>query len=51
MITSNPKAKPDLVPLGRFGTVEEVADLAVMLARNGYITGQTFNINGGWYMS
>lgn len=51
MITSNPKATPDLIPLGRFGTVEEVADLAVMLARNGYITGQTFNINGGWYMS
>jgi 3-oxoacyl-[acyl-carrier protein] reductase len=51
MITSIPTAKPDVIPLGRFGTVEEVADLAVMLARNGYITGQTFNINGGWYMS
>jgi len=33
-------------------TVEaEVADVAVMLARNGYITGQTINVNGGWYMS
>lgn len=26
-------------------------DVAVMLARNGYITGQTINVNGGWYMS
>jgi hypothetical protein len=22
-----------------------------MLAKNGYITGQTINANGGWYMS
>ena len=21
------------------------------LARNGYLTGQTINVNGGWYMS
>jgi 3-oxoacyl-[acyl-carrier protein] reductase len=51
MITSNPKARPDIIPLGRFGTVEETADVAVMLACNGYITGQTINVNGGWYMS
>jgi 3-oxoacyl-[acyl-carrier protein] reductase len=51
MITSNPKARPDLVPLGRFGTVEEVADVVVMLASNGHITGQTISINGGWYMT
>ena len=51
MVTRNPNARPDLIPVGRFGTVEEVADVVVMLARNGYITGQTININGGWYMS
>lgn len=51
MVTSNPKARPDLIPVGHFGTVEETADAAVMLARNGYITGQTINVNGGWYMS
>ena len=27
------------------------ADVVVMLARNGYITGQTINVNGGGYMS
>jgi 3-oxoacyl-[acyl-carrier protein] reductase len=31
--------------------VEEAAQAAVLLARNGYITGQTINVNGGWYMS
>ena len=51
MVTSNPAARPDLIPVGRFGTAEETAEVAVMLARNGYITGQTVNVNGGWYMS
>jgi 3-oxoacyl-[acyl-carrier protein] reductase len=51
MITSNPKARPDLIPVGRFGTIEEVADVVVMLASNGYITGQTISVNGGWYMT
>lgn len=51
MITSNPKARPDITPVGRFGTVEEVAEVAVMLARNGYMTGQTISPNGGWYMT
>jgi len=51
MVTANPNARPDLIPVGRFGTVEETADVAVMLAHNGYITGQTINVNGGMYMS
>jgi len=51
MVTSNPNARADLIPVGRFGSVEEVADVVVMLAGNGYITGQTINVNGGWYMS
>jgi 3-oxoacyl-[acyl-carrier protein] reductase len=51
MVTSNPKARPDLIPVGRFGTAGEVAVVIVMLACNGYITGQTINVNGGWYMS
>lgn len=51
MVVGIQQLKPDLVPVGRFGTVEEVADVALMLARNGYITGQTININGGRYLS
>jgi len=51
MVVSNPVAKPDMIPIGRFGEVEEVADVALMLARNAFITGQTINVNGGYYMS
>ncbi|HTY22761.1 MAG TPA: 3-oxoacyl-ACP reductase family protein [Desulfomonilaceae bacterium] len=51
MVANIPNAKPELVPQGRFGTAEEVAAVAVMLAGNGYITGQTINVNGGRYMS
>lgn len=51
MVRNNPKAKPDLLPVGRFGHVEEIADIITLLAANGYITGQTINANGGWYMS
>jgi 3-oxoacyl-[acyl-carrier protein] reductase len=51
MVTSNPNARPDLIPVGRFGSVDEVSDVALMLAGNGYITGQTINVNGGWFPS
>jgi len=51
MVTSNPAARPDRIPMGRFGTPEEVAAVAAMLARNAYITGQTIHVNGGWFMS
>jgi 3-oxoacyl-[acyl-carrier protein] reductase len=51
MMRDNPRARPALIPVGRFGTVDEVADVVVMLATNGYITGQTINVNGGWYLS
>jgi 3-oxoacyl-[acyl-carrier protein] reductase len=51
MVRNNPNARPDIIPVGRFGLVDEVSSVVVMLARNGYITGQTINVNGGWYMS
>jgi 3-oxoacyl-[acyl-carrier protein] reductase len=51
MVTSNPNARPDLIPVGRFGTVDEASEVALLLVRNGYITGQTINVNGGWYPS
>jgi 3-oxoacyl-[acyl-carrier protein] reductase len=40
------------IPLGRFGTCDEVADMVVFLAGRGagYITGQVFGVNGGLYM-
>jgi 3-oxoacyl-[acyl-carrier protein] reductase len=50
MVTSNPIVKPDMIPIGRFGEVAEVSDVALLLANNGYITGQTINVNGGLYL-
>ena len=40
-----------MIPLGRFGKAEEVADLVAFLAcsRAAYITGEVININGGIY--
>ncbi len=35
------------VPLGRFGRPEEVAELALFLAGNDYVTGQTCVLDGG----
>jgi 3-oxoacyl-[acyl-carrier protein] reductase len=41
------------VPLGRMGTVEDVAHTVAFLASDGaaYITGETIQVNGGLYMS
>jgi 3-oxoacyl-[acyl-carrier protein] reductase len=51
MIKNNPNITPDLIPLKRFGQPQEVADAVLLLATNGYISGQTLNLNGGWHMS
>jgi 3-oxoacyl-[acyl-carrier protein] reductase len=51
MVTGNIAATADWIPMGRFGTVEEVAAVALMLVRDGFITGQTINVNGCRYMS
>jgi len=41
-----------LIPAGRLGTPEEVADAVAFLVRpeSGYITGQVIGVNGGLYM-
>jgi len=38
------------IPLGRFGKPEEVAQAAILLIENDYITGSVINVNGGVYM-
>jgi 2-keto-3-deoxy-L-fuconate dehydrogenase len=35
-------------PIGRLGTPEEIADLAIHLAGATYTTGQAVVIDGGW---
>jgi 3-oxoacyl-[acyl-carrier protein] reductase len=49
MLADLPQLRPDLIPVGRFGTPEEIAGVAALLACNGYLTGQTLNVNGGRY--
>jgi 3-oxoacyl-[acyl-carrier protein] reductase len=46
------KAFLEQIPMARFGSPEDVADLAVYLASEGasYVTGQVIGINGGLYM-
>jgi 3-oxoacyl-[acyl-carrier protein] reductase len=51
MVTSNPNASPARIPTGKFGSPEEIARIAVLLAESDYITGQTISPNGGWYMT
>jgi 3-oxoacyl-[acyl-carrier protein] reductase len=51
MVSESIRAKPELIPVGRLGTVEEVAEVALMLAGNGYMTGQTIQVNGGLYLT
>ncbi len=51
LIASNPRARPDRIPAGRFGRPEEVAEMAVAAIGNGYVTGQTLQVNGGVYFT
>lgn len=41
-----------MIPLGRFGTTEDVANAIIFLAlpESGYITGQVIHVNGGMYV-
>ncbi len=51
MVTSNPNASPERLPVGFFGAPEEIARAAVLLAESDFMTGQTISVNGGWYMT
>jgi 3-oxoacyl-[acyl-carrier protein] reductase len=51
MLAGNPAAVPERLPVGRFGTPEEVAGIVVAVASNAFITGQTIQVNGGIYMT
>jgi 3-oxoacyl-[acyl-carrier protein] reductase len=51
MVRANPNATPDRIPIGRFGAPEEVAEVALMIVNNSYLTGQTIHLNGGWFMT
>jgi len=47
MVRGGVAASPARIPLGRFGTPEECAQTILMVIGNGYMTGQTVQLNGG----
>jgi len=51
MILTNPNASPSRLPVGFFGSPDEIGRAAVLLAESDFLTGQTISVNGGWYMT
>lgn len=49
MLPGDPGELAAKIPVGRLGTPEEVADLAVTVLSSGYITNQVISIDGGMY--
>ena len=51
--TSSRESYERLIPLGRYGTVEEVADAALFLAgeQAGFVNGHTLFVDGGYMAS
>jgi 3-oxoacyl-[acyl-carrier protein] reductase len=44
---NDPETPPMPIPVGRLGTIDEVADLAVAILQNGYLTNKTIAVDGG----
>jgi 3-oxoacyl-[acyl-carrier protein] reductase len=49
MLPGEPEQLRQRVPLGRLGQPEEVADLAISVLRNPYLTNQVISIDGGMH--
>ena len=47
MVRSGVASSPARIPIGRFGTSDEVAQAVLMVIGNAYMTGQTIQLNGG----
>ncbi|HWD65875.1 MAG TPA: SDR family NAD(P)-dependent oxidoreductase [Solirubrobacteraceae bacterium] len=49
MLPGDPGDLASRIPVGRLGKPDEVADLAMAILRNGYMTSQVVEIDGGMY--
>ena len=47
MVRSGVASSPARIPMGRFGTSDEVTQAVLMVMGNDYMTGQTIQLNGG----
>jgi len=45
----DPEKLRKMIPMGRLGRSDEVAEAALFLVRNEFMTGQTIHVNGGLY--
>jgi len=51
MSDADKEALTKVIPLGRLGRSIDVAKTILLLAETEFITGQTIDVNGGWWMS
>ena len=49
MLPGDPEELHRQIPAGRLGRPEEVADLALAIMRNPYLTNQVISLDGGMY--
>jgi NAD(P)-dependent dehydrogenase (short-subunit alcohol dehydrogenase family) len=49
MLPGEPGALATMIPVGRLGRPEEVADPALAVPRNGYMTDQVVSLGGGMH--
>ncbi len=49
MLPDNPDKLAQAIPIGRTGRPEEIADLALAILRNGYLTSQVLSLDGGMH--
>ena len=49
MLPGDPGALATMIPVGRLGRPEEVADLALAVLRNAYLTNQVISLDGGMH--
>ncbi|MGB8880050.1 MAG: SDR family oxidoreductase, partial [Solirubrobacteraceae bacterium] len=49
MLPGDPEELRARVPVGRLGQPDEVADLALAMLRNPYMTSQVVSVDGGMY--
>jgi 3-oxoacyl-[acyl-carrier protein] reductase len=49
MLPGDPGELAQRVPVGRLGTPRDVADLALAVLRNGYVTNQVISVDGGMH--
>jgi 3-oxoacyl-[acyl-carrier protein] reductase len=49
MLPGDPGELAERIPVGRLGTPAEVADIALAILRNGYVTSKVIAVDGGMY--